>query len=477
MDPRFRADSLSGKYMMTEIRILVVDDDEVTRSLLREVFAKEGYETQLAASGEEAVRVLKKSRFPVIVSDIRMLELDGMAVLREAKKSDPNCSVILMTGFGSMDGAISAIQEGAFDYISKPFKMDDLKVVVARAIKQFEARSATRPGLAAERLDVATAKGLIGRSPKIVEVYKTLARAALSSSNVLVTGESGTGKELVARAVHENSARKKKKFIAVNCGALAENLLESELFGHLKGAFTGAVGDKRGLFEEANGGTLFLDEIGDISPGLQIKLLRVLQEGEFKPVGAAENKRSDARVIAATHQDLEALVKAGKFREDLFYRLKVISIELPPLRERMEDLPDLIGHFVGRFSEKNHKTVSHVSDEAMAQLTAYSWPGNIRELEHAIERAIAMTGTSVLFPEDFPSEIRRKAQGPVAEAVGAAPAGGSGPAASLEDLEKLHIIKVLHEVNYNKSKASEILGIDRATLYRKAQRYGIELKK
>lgn len=456
--------------MTTEqIRILVVDDDEVTRGLLREVFAKQGYLTQLAASGEEAVRLLKKERFPVVVSDIRMLELDGMAVLREARKSDPSCSVILMTGFGSMDGAIGAIQEGAFDYISKPFKIDDLKSVVARAIKQFEAR-ASKPGAPAGRLDVASAKGLIGRSPKIVEVYKTLARAALSSSNVLVTGESGTGKELVAKAVHENSARKKKKFVAVNCGALAENLLESELFGHVKGSFTGAVADKRGLFEEANGGTLFLDEIGDITPALQIKLLRMLQESEFKPVGASESRKSDVRVIAATHQDLEALVKLGRFREDLFYRLKVISIELPPLRERMEDLPDLVGHFVGRFAEKNKKAVSHVSDEAMALLGAYSWPGNIRELEHAIERAIAMTSTTVLFPEDFPPEISRKPAIPVEAQPGSA-------AASLEELEKLHIIKVLQEVNYNKSKASEILGIDRATLYRKAQRYGIELKR
>jgi DNA-binding NtrC family response regulator len=409
-----------------------------------------------------------------------MLELDGMAVLREAKKSDPGCSVILMTGFGSMDGAIGAIQEGAFDYISKPFKMDDLKSVVARAIKQFEAR-ATKPGVPAGKLDVAAAKGLIGRSPKIVEVYKTLARAALSSSTVLVTGESGTGKELVARAVHENSARKKKKFVAVNCGALAENLLESELFGHIKGSFTGAVADKKGLFEDANGGTLFLDEIGDVTPGLQIKLLRVLQENEFKPVGSNENKKTDVRLIAATHQDLEALVKVGKFREVIYYRLKVISIELPPLRERMEDLPDLVGHFVARFAEKNKKAVSHVSDEAMALLRTYGWPGNIRELEHSIERAIAMTSTDVLFPEDFPPEVSRRPAAQQASSVTSAQAtqsaSGSGNAASLEELEKIHIIKVLHDVNYNKSKASEILGIDRATLYRKAQRYGIELKR
>jgi transcriptional regulator with PAS, ATPase and Fis domain len=257
---------------------------------------------------------------------------------------------------------------------------------------------------------------------------------------------------------------------------LAENLLESELFGHVRGSFTGAVADKRGLFEEANGGTLFLDEIGDITPALQIKLLRVLQENEFKPVGSNETRRSDVRVIAATHRDLESLVRAGRFREDLFYRLKVIQIDLPPLRERMEDLSELVGHFLARYAEKNKKAVSHVSDEAMALLRAYAWPGNIRELEHAIERAVAMTNTSVLFPEDFPPEISRPGAAPAASAPAPATAGSAGAPPSLEDMEKAHILTVLQQVNYNKSKASELLGIDRATLYRKAQRYGIDLR-
>jgi transcriptional regulator with PAS, ATPase and Fis domain len=294
----------------------------------------------------------------------------------------------------------------------------------------------------------------------------------MSSSTVLVTGESGTGKELVARAIHDNSPRRGKRFIAVNCGALSENLLESELFGHIKGAFTGAIADKRGLFEEANGGTLFLDEIGDITPSLQIRLLRVLQESELKPVGSLESKKVNVRVIVATHRDLETLVKTGKFREDLYYRLRVISIELPPLRDRMEDLPHLVEHFLARYAEKNKKTVSHISEEAMNLLKNYSWPGNIRELEHAIERAVAMTNTSVLFPEDFPAEILR------GSGQTAPDAGGEGGAqrTSLEDLEKTHIIKVLQDVHFNKSKASEILGIDRATLYRKAQRYGIDLR-
>jgi two-component system, NtrC family, response regulator AtoC len=319
----------------------------------------------------------------------------------------------------------------------------------------------------------ATAKSLIGKSPKIVEVYKTLARAAMSSSTVLVIGESGTGKELVARAIHDNGPRRAKRFIAVNCGALAENLLESELFGHVKGAFTGAISDKMGLFEEAHGGTLFLDEIGDITAALQIKLLRVLQENELKPVGSSISKKVNVRLIAATHRDLESLVRQGKFREDLYYRLKVISIELPSLRERKEDLPDLVEHFLARYADKNKKRVSHVSDEAMKLLRNYSWPGNIRELEHAIERAVAMTNTTVLFPEDFPPEIQKG---------GASASDSQGlsvlvpPASSLEEMEKTHILKVLSDVNFNKSKASEILGIDRATLYRKAQKYGIDLR-
>jgi DNA-binding NtrC family response regulator len=462
--------------MTAKLTILVVDDDDVTRKLLKEVLEKEGYATQLADSGEQAVRQLQRGAFPIVVSDIRMVELDGMAVLREAKKQDPSCAVILMTGFGSMEGAIEAIQEGAFDYVSKPFKIDDLKGVVARAAKHWESTHGGAGKAAhAGKLEV-SGKGLIGKSPRIVDVYKTLARAAMSASTVLVIGESGTGKELVARAIHDNGPRRSKRFVAVNCGALAENLLESELFGHVRGSFTGAVADKRGLFEEANGGTLFLDEIGDITPALQIKLLRVLQENEFKPVGSNETRRSDVRVIAATHRDLESLVRAGRFREDLFYRLKVIQIDLPPLRERMEDLSELVGHFLARYAEKNKKAVSHVSDEAMALLRAYAWPGNIRELEHAIERAVAMTNTSVLFPEDFPPEISRPGAAPAASAPAPATAGSAGAPPSLEDMEKAHILTVLQQVNYNKSKASELLGIDRATLYRKAQRYGIDLR-
>jgi DNA-binding NtrC family response regulator len=466
------------------IRILVVDDHEVTRKLLLEVLEKQGYVVRLAASGEEAVRLIQRETFPVVISDIRMLELDGMGVLREVKKTGSGSAVILMTGFGSMEGAIEAIQEGAFDYVSKPFKMDELRAVVARAVKHWESLHGVHGGrrdASFEKLEVAS-RAVVGKSPKIVEVFKVLARAALSTSTVLVIGESGTGKELVARAIHDNSPRRKKRFVAVNCGALAENLLESELFGHIKGSFTGAIADKPGLFEEANEGTLFLDEIGDITPALQIKLLRVLQESEIKRVGSNSHTRVDVRVIAATHHDLEQMVREGKFREDLYYRLKVISIELPPLRERMEDLPELIHVFLAKYAGKNQKPVSHVSEDALLLLRNYSWPGNIRELEHAIERAVAMTNSQVLFPEDFPPEISRRITNENSAgqsvSVEGSPVGGGAPggSSSLEEMEKNHILKVLQDVNYNKSKASDILGIDRATLYRKAQRYGIDLR-
>ncbi|MCM2278806.1 MAG: sigma-54 dependent transcriptional regulator [Oligoflexia bacterium] len=435
-----------------KVPILVVDDHEVTRRLLREVLEKEGYAVSLAASGEKALELLAAETFQIILSDIRMLELDGLAVLREARRADPSAVVILMTGFGSMEGAIEAIREGAFDYVSKPFKIDHLKAVVARAAKHGEALRASTSGkpLPDGRLG-APARALIGKSPRIVEVYKALARAAMSTSTVLVTGESGTGKELVARAIHDNGPRRAKAFVPVNCGALSESGLES-------------------VFMEAQGGTLFLDEVSDLAAALQVKLLRALQEGEYKPLG-----RLDLRVIAATHDDLDALVRESRFREDFFYRLKVILIELPPLRERVEDIPDLVNHFLTVFSARNAKAVSHVSEEGMALLRAYGWPGNVRELEHAIERAVAMTNTSVLFSEDFPPEILR-GRASAASAEPGAPSGSPAAPSSLEEMEKAHILKILQDVSFNKSRASEILGIDRATLYRKAQRYGIDLR-
>lgn len=446
------------------LKILVVDDHEVTRQLLEEVLKKSGYDVRLAASGEEAVKLYKQEKFPIVISDIRMIEMDGMAVLREVKKAALGSAVILMTGFGSMDGAIKAIQEGAFDYISKPFKMDELKAIVSRAVKQWESIHETRGGSSNIVKFDAGSKGLIGKSPGIVEVYKTLARAAMSSSNVLVSGESGTGKQMVARAIHENSARRTKYFTPVSCSMVTAEQLDSE------------------ILEDASKGTLFLDEVSDLPMPLQIKLLRIIQDGEFRPAGENESKKAEFRVIAATQKNLEEQVKAGKFREDFYYRLKVIEIGIPPLRERVGDIPDLIDHFLAYYSSKNKKAVSHVSDEAMALLKSYAWPGNVRELEHVIERAVALTNSTILFPEDFHLENKDPAmraplmQTGTASDSAAPSATPSASVVSLEDMEKQHILKVLQDVHYNKSKASEVLGIDRATLYRKAQKYGIDLR-
>ena len=449
------------------MKILVVDDDRVSLNMLKEFLEKNHFEVYLAENAEQAMQEVRAHHIPLVLSDIRMEESDGLSLLGKLKEKYPKIVMIMMTGFGSMEGAIEAIQKGAFDYISKPFDLIKLLSLVSKAVKHVHSLGQIdEPSI--PLLD--SPKALIGSSPKMVEVYKTIARATLSASTVLIRGESGTGKELVARAIHFNSERKSKKFVAVNCGALTETLLESELFGHVKGSFTGAQSDKKGLFEEANGGTLFLDEIGDITTGLQVKLLRVLQEGEIKPVGSNTQVKVNVRIVAATHRNLEEMVEMGKFREDLFYRLKVIEVEIPPLRERKEDIAELANVFLKTYSARLKKKINEISKEGLQSLFNYTWPGNVRELEHQIERAVALTSSSVLTADDFNfnqaagvSEMKSN------QALG-------GEQRSLEEMEKAHILSVLKQVDYNKSKASEVLGIDRATLYRKAQKYGIMLK-
>ena len=455
------------------MKILVVDDDEATREVVREILEEENYPVVCASSGEEALCKLEEDSFPIILTDLKMDRLDGIKLLGSIKKLYPQSVIILMTAFGSVETTVEAIRNGAFDYISKPFRVDYLKSLISRAAQHADTLAKTKfqaktdPGPASVRT-------LIGKSPQMVEVYKTVGRAALSESNVLILGESGTGKEVIARLIHENSRRKTKLFVPINCGALSENLLESELFGHVKGSFTGALANKRGLFEEANEGTLFLDEIGDMPLSLQVKLLRTLQDGEIRPVGGHECHKVNVRVMAATHKNLDALVKEKIFREDLYYRLRVITMTLPPLRERTGDLPELVNHFVAKHSEKSQKNISHVSDEAMEELTSYHWPGNIRELENAIERAVALASTTILFLEDFPPEISHKIS-PVLKASESEKQRSSPPARSLNDVEKEHILTILKEVNYNKVEAAKILRIGRVTLYRKSKLYGINL--
>ena len=465
MDTSERSNSISGK----PLRLLVVDDDEVTQRLLLEVFSKVASEVRVASSVSQALIEVERLDPQVVLSDIRMNGQSGHDLLKELRRRNPRAVVILMTGFGHMEGAVEAIREGAFDYISKPFRIDALKSIVTRAFQHAVASAAAPTASRTKETTDSNERAFIGKSERIVEVYKNIARAALSQSNILILGESGTGKELAARAIHANSPRKNKTFTAVNCGALTETLLETELFGHVKGAFTGATSDKRGLFEEADDGTLFLDEIGDISGSLQVKLLRAIQEGEVRRIGSNETRKVDVRIVSATHRDLESMVRTGKFREDLFYRLKVIAIEIPPLRERKEDMPELIDHFLTRFSARAKKKISHVDNEAMRGLKQYRWPGNIRELEHAVEHAVAMAQGEILFPENFPQEVFRPVPADLAES--AASTEGLG----LDELEKRHIIQTLKEMGYNKSKTAEKLGIDRATLYRKASRYGIDL--
>jgi two-component system, NtrC family, response regulator AtoC len=437
--------------------LLVVDDDPVTVDLLKEVLSQEGYEVFTALSGEEAIAQGKDNLFDIIITDVRMEEKDGMEVLRFFKKNAPDTTMIMITAFGSIETAIEAIREGAYDYISKPFKLEEIKFTVQKALEQRRLIQENK-FYRQELLDKYQFKNVIGRTPQMFQVYKTIAKVADTKSTVLLCGERGTGKELIARSIHYNSQRNNRPFTPVDCASLVETLIESELFGHVRGAFTGASSAKRGLLEEADGGTLFLDEVGNLSLSIQSKLLRFLQEHEIKRVGGTESIKVDIRVIVAVNQPLEPLVKSGKFREDLFDRLNVVTITLPPLRDRKEDIPLLANHFLQKFSEENHKSISHISPETLEILTQYSWQGNVRELEHTIERAVIFSIHPILLPEDLPKKMLEEIKGPET-LIPQKPL-------SLRELEKRYVLKVLQETGGNKKKASEILGIDRTTLYR-----------
>jgi DNA-binding NtrC family response regulator len=454
--------------MPSPVPILVVDDDEVTCSLLEEVLSKEGYEVEKALNGAEAIAKGAQTAYEVVLTDIKMAGVDGMEVLHSYRKKNPETIVIMMTAFGSIETAIGAIKEGAYDYVSKPFKLDEIKLTIRRALEQ---KRLTEENLLYRRelISKYQLENIVGRTPAMLQVYKTIARVADTRSTVLLVGESGTGKELVARAIHFNSPRAAKPFVAVDCGSLAETLLESELFGHVRGAFTGAVASKKGLFEEADGGTCFLDEVGDIGLAMQAKLLRVLQEHEIKRVGSTEPIKIDVRIVAATNKNLEELVDEKRFREDLFYRLNVVAIHLPPLRERAEDIPLLANHFLNKYAAENKKSISQISPAALELFSAYRWPGNVRELENVIERSVTLSRHSVILPEDLPRRIRAEKKDDPAQALPSH--------LPLAELEKLYIQKILQETGGNKKKTAEILGIDRRTLYRMASRYGLSIKR
>jgi DNA-binding NtrC family response regulator len=446
---------------MLMAHILVVDDDAVTCRLLAEVLERDGATVVWEVDPRRVFERLGEGPVDLAILDVRMPELDGLELLPKLRQKWPELPIIIMTAFGSIDTAVQAITAGAVDYVSKPMTVEEIRTTARKALSRSRAAAVLPAG--SEAL-----AGMVGRTAPMVEIYKTIAQVAPGSSTVLILGETGTGKELVARALHEHSPRRKGAFVAVDCGALPEALLESELFGHVRGAFTGAVSDTAGLFAEAHGGTLFLDEIGDVAPALQAKLLRVLEEHQVRPVGGSRWRSVDVRVLAATNRDLAAAVAAGRFREDLFYRLNVVTIQLPPLRQRREDIPLLVEHLMRRAAHQAGKTIPGMSEAALAVLCDYHWPGNIRELANVLERAVALTQHEVLGVDDLSAELQQPAS----------PAGGSilQGHPTLAELRRRYIQRVLEENDGNVSRTAAILGIDRRSLYRILQRYGIALR-
>lgn len=454
-------------------RILIVDDDRASCELLREIFAEQGWSAETAQTPERAYELAQSERFDLVVSDVNLEAGEsGLDLLRKLRD---RCPVILVTGFGTLEAAVEAAREGAWDFISKPFKVEEVTAMARRAMER--ERSEDSEKLAGEEAFTARYEGagITGRAPAMIELYKEIARVAPSRSTVLIAGESGTGKELVARAIHKHSQRAARPFVAVNCGALTETLLEAELFGHVRGAFTGATADRKGLWEEAEEGTLFLDEVGETSPAMQVKLLRALQEGEIRRVGEARTVRVNARVIAATNRELEREVKAGTFREDLFYRLSVVMLSVPPLRERRSDIPLLAEHFL-RTASKNNGRRLHFSTEALDLLIAYDWPGNVRELENAIEHAALHARGTEVAAEDLPAKMQTVEMRARAAQSRSPLTAIYADLVSLDELERRYLIHVLEAVGGNRTRAAEILRIDRRTLYRMAERFGIKLE-
>ena len=451
---------------MANEKILVVDDEESMCDFLSIMLKKQGYQITTALSAKEGLKKLAKEAYEVVISDLKMKEMNGLELIDEINKKETVPTVIIMTAFATIESAIEALKKGAFDYIIKPFKVDEIKLAVARALEQRKIR--TENVYLKKQLKKKEGFGeIIGKSEILMEVLSQVRKIADSDSTVLLTGESGTGKELVARAIHQQSYRSEKPFITVNCGALPEGLLESELFGHIKGSFTGAIKDKDGLFKVASEGVFFLDEVGEMSPRIQVKLLRVLQEKEIVPVGGTSPIKVDIRLIAATNADLENEVSMGRFHKDLFYRLNVIPINIPPLRERKEDIPLLIDYFLKRYGQEPDGQEKKISAEAKKILCNHNWPGNIRELENILERAVTLQDDNTIVEKDLPEKII-KGQGRVLAKTKEL----ENP--TLETIEKAYIFWILRESGWQKQRAAEILGIDPSTLYRKIEKY--ELK-
>ncbi|MBS1792512.1 MAG: sigma-54-dependent Fis family transcriptional regulator [Acidobacteria bacterium] len=448
---------------MTNPKILVVEDEELMRSILRQLLEEEGYQVFTADSAETALEIFGAAEIDVTLTDVRMGGMDGLELLSKIRAVDEDALVIVMTAYSSVDSAIAALRRGVYDYITKPFVNEDLLKTVGNAIRTKELARENR-ALRHELDKKYSFSEIIGTSEALQRVFYLVEKVADTTAGILIQGESGTGKELIAKAIHFNSRRANKPFLAVNCGALPESLLESELFGHTKGAFTGATADKKGLFRSADGGTLFLDEIGEMPAALQVKLLRALQEQEVLPVGSSAPVRFDTRIIAATNRDLETEVAENRFREDLFYRLNVIEISLPPLRTRREDIPLLVRHFVAKAARGQRLAEKPVNREALAALVSYNWPGNVRELENAVERAFILSGDEIDL-DSLPPKIRLSAS----QALEMRDPEGLRP--TLDEMERRYIYEILRSTSDDKTEAARILGIDLSTLYRKLKKY------
>ncbi len=445
-------------------RLLVVDDEPIAVRNLEKVLVKEGYDVSTASSGQSALRQLHQKSFDVVLTDLKMEKVDGMQLLKRCKEMDPNVEVILITGYAAIDTAIEAVKEGAYHYIPKPFKLDAVRKIVREAVEKVALKRENRRlresiETLRDRVDIIT------QDPGMLRVLDTARDVTPTDCNILITGESGTGKELIARYIHRHGRRAESIFLAINCGAFTEELLTSELFGHEKGAFTGAATQKKGLIEMANGGTLFLDEITEMTPAMQVRLLRVLQEREFIRVGGTEPIQIDVRFIAATNRNIREAIESGDFRQDLYYRLNVVTLALPPLAERRSDIPMLAHFFLKKHSERMGKKVDSISDDVMQLLSGYGFPGNIRELENLIERGVALAKGDVLESAHLPDDLKRMSLKVFRREPGKIP--------SLEDQEKAYIQWVLKEVDGNRSRAAAILGIDRVSLWRKLKRFGI----
>ncbi len=451
-----------------KFQILIADDEQVQREMLEGFLSKQGYGVGTAADGRQALEKFKGGSFDLILTDYRMPGMDGIELLRELKRLNPEVMVVILTAFGTVGTAVAAMKEGAYDYLNKPIDLDELLLLIRRVEKDVGLSRENRE-LREQLREKFKVDFIISASRRMEEALNLVKRAAPSTATVLILGESGTGKELIARAIHYASPRADQPLVKVNCAALPENLLESELFGHEKGAFTGAVGRRIGRFEQADQGTIFLDEIADLSPPLQSKLLRVLQEKEFERVGSSQTLKADVRVIAATNRNLEEEVRKGTFREDLYYRLNVVTIALPPLRERKEDIPPLIEHFLRKYSRENQKAVVSLSKEAKDLLMNYHYPGNVRELENIMERAVVLSRGDTITTQDLPLNLREsKVEDLMREA-----AGGRSLRETLEEIERLRITQALEKSHGVQTRAAEELGISERVLRYKMKKYGI----